>query len=284
MFTRAFIAALCLLAILPLGAGAADQHYLAAQLVADARGDRLADHECITGCLIAGGVSDAADLAAHLSAIDRALEQALASLPPMESDQDRAARLHEALHRHVLTGRYDRHASDLSQTLSTGDYNCLRATALYWELCRRAGVQCQIIAQSGHVYCLVGSPGVRVEAASRQYSPTSEVPDSPAAQRITPTQLAARFTYNRGIELLQRRQFEPGVAALRLACQLDPEDADAQANLLAGLNNWAVALADDQPAAAAALIARGLAIDPDYAPLVANRRYVAERIGGRNQP
>jgi hypothetical protein len=84
--------------------------------------------------------------------------------------------------------------------------------------------------------------------------------------------------------LLQRRQFEPGVAALRLACQLDPEDADAQANLLAGLNNWAVALADDQPAAAAALIARGLAIDPDYAPLVANRRYVAERIGGRNQP
>ena len=215
--------------------------------------------------------------------IDAALDEARIPLRSQTDVQTRAAALHAELHRTILTGRYDKHASDLSHSIASGDYNCLTATALYVELCRRAGVPLEIWAQPGHVFCLVGTPPLRVEAAVGQFPCTNLFAAHSLARRITPIQLAARFAYNRGIELLERREFEPGIAALRLACQLDPEDADARSNLLAGLNNWALALAEqDQPAAAAALIARGLAIDPHFAPLVANERYLAERVRVRS--
>lgn len=261
---------------------AADPAPLATQLLTDARDGRLDRLDFLSACLIAGGTDDADQLAARRASIADAVGRA--ALPPPAADfHARAAALHAELHRTILTGRYDKHASDLSGALATGDYNCLTATALYVELCRRAGLPLAIYAQPGHVFCVVGSPPLRIEPAciatgSAVARPFAHAATTPA-RRITPIQLAARFAYNRGIELLERRQFEPGIAALRLACQLDPHDASARTNLLAGLNNWALALVEqDQPAAAAALIARGLALDPHFAPLVANKRFIADRL------
>jgi hypothetical protein len=263
--------------VVPLAAGA-DPIPLARQLLVDARDDRLDQHDLLSACLVAGGVTGADELRVRRARVAAALDAANLRLSAAADVQDRAAALHGELHRTILTGRYDKHASDVVHTVASGDYNCLTATTLYAELCRRAGVPLEIWAQPGHVSCLVGTPPLRVEAAVRQFPCASHVAAGSLARRITPIQLAGRFAYNRGIELLERREFEPGIAAIRLACQLDPHDADARANLLAGLNNWALALAEqDQPAAAAALIARGLAIDPHFAPLVANQRYVAER-------
>jgi len=279
-FRVSFVAASLLL--LAIGAGSGEEGQLAAHLLADARCGRLANHDLISACLIAGGLS-ASELAARQEPIDAALDQAIAALDEPSGLQHRAQQLHSALHQHLLTGSYDRQASDLSRTFATGDYNCLTATALYVELCNRAGVSCHVFAQPGHVFCVVGTPAIRVEPASRQSPSASIVASAPQSRQITPIQLAARFAYNRGVQSLERRQFEIGINSLRLACQLDPDDSDARANLLAGLNNWAVSLAEEQPAAAAALIARGLAIDPHYTPLVANERYVAERLGAARQ-
>ncbi len=252
---------------------------LAQQLLADARDARLDQHDLLSACLVAGGAIEADDLRTLRARIAAALDEARLPLPLHADVQAQAAALHEILHRTILTGRYDKHASDLAHTIASGDYNCLTATALYAELCHRAEVPLEIWAQPGHVFCIIGSPPLRVEPASRQFASSGQFATSSLAQRITPIQLAGRFAYNRGIELLERREFEPGISALRLACQLDPHDGDARSNLLAGLNNWALALADqDQPAAAAALIARGLAIDPHFAPLVANERYISERV------
>jgi len=199
-------------------------------------------------------------------------------VPEGAAVEERAAAVLEQLHDKVLTGRYDKQATDLPRTLTTGDYNCLSALVMYVELCNRADVPLEIWSQPGHVYCVLAGWNLRIEPASGQWraAPQDIQHDLPA-RRITPVQLVGKIYYNRGVELLQRRAFEAGVEALRMACQLDPHDADARTNLLAGLNNWALALvAQDQPAAAAALIARGLAIDPAFAPLVANARYVAE--------
>jgi len=269
----------------PIAAADAAPRALDDCLLADARDGVLHEFDWLSACLIAGGVTDECERMTQRSLLAATLERAQANSHSGTILQ-RAAAIHEQLHRLVLTGRYDKHATDLRRTLATGDYNCLSATVLYVELCRRAGVSVEIWSQPGHVYCAVGERAVRIEPASGQWrSAPLGVTTSAPVRRITSVQLVAKFFYNRGIELLERHEFAVGIDALRLACQLDPLDADARTNLLAGLNNWALVLAEqDQPAAAAALIARGLAIDPDFAPLVANERYVAElvRVGAHS--
>jgi hypothetical protein len=175
------------------------------------------------------------------------------------------------MHHQLLAGKYDRAASDLRRTLATGDYNCLSSLVLYHELCSRAGIQISIWAQPGHVFVQVGP--ARVEPTCRQWLPPAL--EGPSPREITPVALVGRFHYNRGIELLENRQFEAGVAALQAASALDPLDEDARANLLAGLNNWALSICHENEAAATGLILRGLAIDPAFPPLVASQRYLA---------
>jgi tetratricopeptide (TPR) repeat protein len=261
-----------------LPAAEAARNGLDQRLLADARDGVLHEHDFVSACLIAGGVTEEHELAGQRAAVSAAIARAYQRTPEAASVEGRAAAVLEQLHDKVLTGRYDKHATDLPQTLTTGNYNCLSALVMYVELCNRADVPLEIWSQPGHVYCVLADRNLRVEPGSGQWpaAPQDIHHDLPA-RRITPVQLVGKFYYNRGVELLEQRAFEPGVEALRIACQLDPHDADARTNLLAGLNNWALALvAQDQPAAAAALIARGLAIDPAFAPLVANERYVAE--------
>jgi hypothetical protein len=189
--------------------------------------------------------------------------------------EDRAAAIFRQMHESVLVGQYDRGATDLRRALAGGNYNCLSALVIYHELCRRADVPLTLWSQPGHVFCKLGD--VRIEPTCRQWlAPAADFAELP--RQIAPVELVGRFYYNRGVDHLERREFAAGVAALQIACRLDSRDADARDNLLAGLNNWALALAaDDQHAAAAALIARGLAIDPAFPPLLANERYVLQR-------
>lgn len=235
-------------------------------------GDSSSRLDLPQACLIAGGVTDQAELAsarARLADVCQLLASpSLADLPV----QDRARVLFQGMHNRVLIGCYERQATDWRITLDQGNYNCLSALVVYDELCRQADVPLTLWAEPGHVHCRVGN--LRIEPTARQWPAP---PDSPVAstRQITPQQLVGRFYYNRGIERLERRDFAGGVAALQRSCQLDPIDADARANLLAGLNNWALALSEDeQHSAAQSLIARGLAIDPTFPPLVANARYL----------
>ena len=185
-----------------------------------------------------------------------------------------------ALHRQVLVGGYDKEASDLRRTLASGDFNCLSALVLYVELCRRAGIDLEIWSLPGHVFCrLAGPPEVRIEPTHRAGSSrAAQVASDARPRRITQAELLGRFYYNRGVEQLASQQFAGGVELLRIACQLDPADRDARSNLLAGLNNWALALCHaDEPAAAARLIEIGLSLDPHFPPLKANAEYVRRR-------
>jgi len=95
------------------------------------------------------------------------------------------------------------------------------------------------------------------------------------SRRITPVQLLAKFYYNRGVEALNAGEFAVGIDRLQISLAMDPADADARANIVAGLNNWAVercgARRYDE---AATLIERGLSLDPSFGPLVANERLV----------
>ena len=242
-------------------------------LLADARDGSLDRFDLPSACLIAGGVADERELAVHRQQLADACAAAVRTTPRNSPRDERAGQLLQAMHSRVLAGNYDRTASDLRRALAAGDYNCLSALVIYHELCSQAGVPLTLWAVPGHVYGQVGR--TRIEPTCRQWPPPSSAADSVGPPRqLTPLALVGRFYYNRGIQLLEQRQFEAGVAAMQAACKLDPDDADARENLLAGLNNWAIELSHENRPAAVALVARGLEIDPGFAPLLACERHL----------
>ncbi|HEX5105281.1 MAG TPA: hypothetical protein VFV87_15785 [Pirellulaceae bacterium] len=249
---------------------------LDARLLADARDGRLDEFDFLSACLIAGGVSDPAELAEATSeAADVRARLDLASLrelPPLP----RARELHDRLHARILQGTYRQDASDLRLALRGEAFNCLSALALYCEFGREAGLDLEIWSQPGHVYLVERASGARNDPASHQSAARAES----AARQLTPVQLVGKFYYNCGVLALKAGRYEEGVSLVRRSLQLDPLDGEAQKNLLAGLNNWAVDLCRHQRyAAARELIEAGLAIDAGFEPLVANARYVTSKSG-----
>ena len=100
------------------------------------------------------------------------------------------------------------------------------------------------------------------------------------AQRreVSPVQLLAMIYYNRGIDRLSQRRFPEALAANAQALRLDPANTAARGNLLATLNNWAIALGEaGQYREAAAKIEEGMALDPAYPTLAPNYAHVHYR-------
>jgi hypothetical protein len=197
----------------------------------------------------------------------------------------RPAAILAGLHREILAGRFRPTATLMHDTLATGDYNCVTATILFHDVCTRCGVPAEIVAQSGHVHSrIVGSPSEDVETTRRDWftrdtSATSQPKTQVGSCRvISPTQLLGRVYYNRALGALERQQFAAAIDLLRMSLALDEHDRDARENLLAGLNNWALALCEaGDHAAAAEKIAAGLAFDARYQPLRVNDLHVHQQ-------
>lgn len=103
----------------------------------------------------------------------------------------------------------------------------------------------------------------------------------PAARpprELTDVQLIAKVYFNRGRALLAGQQYRPALSLLRISCRLDPGDVVARQNLLACLNNWALAEADaGQFRLAAAILTYGLRTAPDYRAFLENDVHVHQR-------
>jgi tetratricopeptide (TPR) repeat protein len=245
------------------------------------------EQDLVRAALIAGGTVDECELAGWLDRYEGMREE-LVARQPSGSAVARLASLHEGLHQRVLTGEYGTAASDVRLTLSRGEYNCLSALALFADLCSSARLPVEIWLTRGHVFVRATIEGdvIEIEPASREWS-FKTAARRRGERKISPVELLGKFYYNRGIELLKEQRFAEGIELLERALRLDPADQDARANLVAGLNNWAVdQLQSKRYEAAAALIQQGLAIDPQFAPLVANQqvlqaRRVGEGVGSR---
>ncbi len=250
------------------------------RLLADARAGRLDELDFLEAALIAGGASDECELIGWLDSYAER-RQAIVAATSGLTTPDRLAAIHAALHQRVLTGEYQIAASDLRLALSIGHYNCLSSLALYLDLCRAADLELEIWLVRGHVFLRTNMEGgaAVIEPGSPQWASRSAARRS-GARQITPVELLGKFYYNRGVELLRDRQYSEGIELLKVSLALDSDDDDARANLVAGLNNWAVEHCQaDRYAAAAALIGQGLSLAPDFAPLVANDQLVRARLG-----
>jgi len=247
-----------------------------ARLLADAADGELNEHEFISAALIASGVDDCCELAWWRAVYAELLLSALDSLEG-GSTNERQSTLQLALHEQILVGTYVVSASDLRTTIGCGDYNCLTALAIHWDLCSQAGLPVEIWSQPGHVSLRSADGSVIEPGAQRQLAPPRS--SNQALRRLTPVELLGKFYYNRGVEELRAGRFAAGLALLQVSLQFDPADADARENLLAGLNNWAVEhCRQKRYDLAAPLIEHGLSTEPAFAPLVANERLVREKL------
>jgi tetratricopeptide (TPR) repeat protein len=263
-------------------------------LLADSADGRLDRFSLFEAALIAGGVPNERALAKHRrqfrSVVRRTRPAALAAT----SGPDRARAVLQSMHRHVLTGRYESDCSELSAALQEGCYNCLTATILYQCLCRRFDLPATAVAAPAHVFSrlqleepleiettyplvleapLDSTADGRPRRAPRQAGPTAH-----NTRPLSPVQLVAKVYYNRGVARLGRERFREAVAALETSVQLDPDDEMARENLLAAINNWALAHCEaGRFREASDLLAYGRQLAPDCPALQANDLHIHQK-------
>ncbi len=98
----------------------------------------------------------------------------------------------------------------------------------------------------------------------------NEVPRN--LREISDVQLIATIYYNRGVDELTAGRFNTAIAANVKALHLDPHNDNAWRNLMATLNNWAIARASDGDYLnAAQLLDEGRLVDDDYELFRANQ-------------
>jgi tetratricopeptide (TPR) repeat protein len=263
-----------------LAASPSSAQFLEQDLVKDAADGHLHDFDSLSAALIASGVNDLPELQRYRDSYTVLRRQTLADAS-LHLQSDPHARLHAALHRHILKGAYQSSATDLRIPLLRGDFNCLSAVAIYLDLCRSLNQEIEILLLPGHVCLRANSANLQIidPGNPNGLPPPSAASQIKGARQITPLELLGKFYYNRGIRLLENHEYESGLHLLQLAVQLDPADADARDNLAAGFNNWAVehlrAKRFDQ---ASDLIERGLALSPSFAPLIANQQFLRAKL------
>lgn len=283
---RTWVVGVALATVLPAASVRAAQTD-EARLLADAADGRLNDITLLDASVIAAGGGRDEIFAAQrrLDSLWLEVGQPLIEKLPLA---DRPRAILSALHRLILTGKYKAECTEVHQTLASGDYNCVTATALYLDLCRRHGLQGAAVAIPAHVYCrLQGKQQEDIQTTCQEWFESSKSDNAfakqVAAQRVPPrvltdVELLGKVYYNRGVSQLEAHEYAAAIALLKTSLALDPQDEPARNNLLAAHNNWALALCDaGEYAAAAGKLAAGRAIDPEYGPLLTNDLYVHQK-------
>ncbi|NMC21963.1 MAG: hypothetical protein GYA33_16275, partial [Thermogutta sp.] len=234
------------------------------------------------------------------------VRNAARQIPAEASARQRLESVFHYLHREILTGDYRLEATSPLEPLTRGRYNCVSATVWFCTLAERLGLEVPPLQSPTHAYCRVDCQGqaVLVEATCAEWfdlrrdhpgaSPdayllagTESVENGPlvsgpksagnpdpygeAARPMNPVALVGTVYYNRGVEAILKKRFSEAAADNVKALYLDPGNRTARDNLLAALNNWAIAAAAEKDYAAAAQRLRlAVRIDPAYGPLPGN--------------
>lgn len=270
------------------------------QLFDDLRDGRLDRFGLIQAALVAAGECTAAE-AEHFEQAWRSRCQELIRRADQQAANapDRPRELLALLHQRVLTGAYQREASQVCPAMQGGDYNCLSASTLYLSLLRQAGYQAVAIELPSHVRIAVqlGDARIELESTSPRGEPAHQTQAGARAERpprgrgLTDRELVGAVFYNRGCRALDQGEFAEAILASRVAWQLDPAAERARQNAVAACNRWAArSVAQRAYGDAAQLLLMAQAWQPDHPGLTENLRCVlgrwavefgAPRCGGR---
>jgi tetratricopeptide (TPR) repeat protein len=167
---------------------------------------------------------------------------------------DTARAAHRLVREHVLVGPFQDDAFDVAATLRGGPYNCLTATIVFDELCRRQGLAAVAMFVPGHVFTRIESAApfdVQITCADwytcrdphsilLPAGAEKAIDTSAAARQLADADLVARMYYNRGVRAHRDDDCAAAVELLRTAVELDPRDDAAGRNLSAAINNLAL--------------------------------------------
>lgn len=274
-----------------------------AKVLADARRGDVDGRWLFEAALAADGVVEPATLANYGQRWRAWHEWLRDHLSESNSPRDRARAIFMLLHRKALVGGYVADATGLQSALGGTGYNCVSATILFNSLAAMVGLNVVAVETPEHVYSVVrsseGEFAVEMtcrrwfelsadeqrEALAERSSDTSprqmirpETNLRNARRELSPAGLVALVYYNAGVDHLSRGEFRESLSANLKALALDPANELACGNLLASLNNWALARYEARDfAAAARLIEYGRLIAPAHPPYEANLAAIYER-------
>jgi hypothetical protein len=256
-----------------LALSAAEQH-----LFDDAEDGRLDEHSLIEAALVASGAEKPDEIkfyADQFAALQIEARRLCETLPDAIA---KAEAIHRLLHTQLLR-RYDADTTNIATTFNSGVYNCASATLLFVSLAADVGLNVQAFELPGHVRAAVteGDNQWEVEITSPKWNEAVRQLDAEVTNRrdVSPIGLIAMVYYNQGIDAFHDRQFAAAIAANRRALLLDDNNREARGNLLASVNNWALALCEArQFDAAEKLLANGLKFDASHQAFTHNAAYV----------
>ncbi len=286
---------------------------LEVKLFADAADGSLDKHSLLAAALIASGVDDPETVWTSENQVAVLADRLRRSGKVSGSPQEQVQAIFEFMHRELLHGGYRLDATDMTTVLREGRFNCVSASVLLCCLCSRFGIKAEGLEIPGHAMTRVELPDgeLRIEATCPQWFQLIDDPkrreelirrtvggqaakDSIAATRgdiktsaaskadgfrgVSGVELVATIYYNRGVDLLARRQFAQAMAANCKAVRLDRSNKTAWGNLLATLNNWAIAAGSKgQFGKAVYLLETGLAVEPGFQAFTSNYTHVYHR-------
>ncbi|MDZ7615884.1 MAG: hypothetical protein U1E05_02705, partial [Patescibacteria group bacterium] len=205
------------------------------------------------------------------------------------------------LHRCMLHGGYRIDCTDLRIALDEGRFNCVSASVLFQCIAERHGLEVCGLEMPGHAMNRVRLPDgpldiettcsawfrlmddpKRQEQSVRETLGTASSPSRASSREVSGIGLVAMVYYNRGVDLLAAARYAEAAAANAKALTLDHESRTARGNLLATVNNWAIALGQaGRLDEAISILEAGLALDPHYEPFALNYAHVRHQRGLR---
>ncbi len=269
---------------------------LEAQLFEDTADGRLHRYSLLAAALVASGVDRPEKLREWDARLDALAAELSDALPVAGTPQEQAQAIFEFMHRRILVAGYSRNCTDLATALEQGRFNCVSATVLFNCLAERFGLPVCGLEAPGHAlsrlvlpdgrldvettcprwFQLLHDPQRQAELVQRTLGaePAGPPPHKPCRE-VSGPQLAAMIYYNRGVDRLAEQRFADALADNAKALRLDEGSVTARGNLLAALNNWAIALAGDgRYADARQRLEQGLSLDPGYEAFSTNYAHV----------
>jgi tetratricopeptide (TPR) repeat protein len=237
-------------------------------LLEDLQDGKLDHCSLIESALIAAGHDDFA-VVADLQQRFKELAHHCQSSANADDDVQAKPTL-RAMHAKLQLDVFQPDLCDVGETIKQGRYNCLTATLLYQALCAEFRIDTQAEWVPAHVRCWFPDQQFAVETTSG----TWRVELVRKGRLLTTAEMLGKVYYNRGVRLMRRQEFAPALVATWVSCCLDPLDDQAESNLRACLNNWALACAArGDLETAQELLKIGLTIDPNYSPFFRNQQY-----------
>jgi len=254
------------------------------RLFADAPDGHLDQHSLLSAALVASGVEDVETLRRYQEQVAALVDELRHTNKLSGSPRRQAEVIFEFVHRRILYAGYRVECTDLRLALDHGWFNCVSASVLLNCLAGEFGLSACGLETPGHAMSRIFLPDgpLDVETTCPRWFHLSDDPQkqaehvaktigrAPAKDRsllraVSEVELAAMIYYNRGVDLLAEKRYAAAAAANAKALRLDPTSITARGNLLATINNWAIALGGaGQFAEAADLLRQGMTMDPAF--------------------